>query len=500
MAIDRSVKAIFRADAEGLLLVLDNMSQSWGDSVRRMMKDPLSTIYAAENRTRLLLVSALLGTMIAAIDWWTEPYISLGFLYLFPIMIVGGFLSRKSLVVIALICAVLDFSNLPKNETPVHVVFSFAGFVGTGLFISELVRNRRIMARKHQGDLMKLRREAEEQLQTLVESSPAAIVTIDLNGKILLANEAAQQLLAPGCPPLPGQDISEYLPALHTAVRTQTSRALRTALQCRGQRSNGEAFLAGVWFSTYGTMSGSRLAAIVVDMSEDLRNREDLSLDHLLKSSRILMAAVAHEVRNICSAMLVVHKNLSSVDGLDHNEDFNALSTLIQSLEKVSALELRPSAEQNAAAVELTSVLDESRVLIDSAYRESEMEVDWSIPSSLPLVWADRYGLIQVFLNLAKNSQRAMRSSATKRLRISVAGEDPNVVIRFEDTGCGVSNPYELFRPFQKGADSTGLGLYMSRAIMRSFGGELVYEPRDRGCCFAIVLHAYCPAEEPLNA
>jgi signal transduction histidine kinase len=145
-------------------------------------------------------------------------------------------------------------------------------------------------------------------------------------------------------------------------------------------------------------------------LSEDLRNREDLSLDHLLKSSRILMAAVAHEVRNICSAMLVIHKNLTGIKELENNEDFNALSTLIQSLEKVSALELRPSAEQNAAAVDLTSVLDESRVLIDSAYRESEMEVEWRLPSELPLVWADRYGLIQVFLNLAKNSQRAMQS------------------------------------------------------------------------------------------
>src|SRR6267378_7686547 len=287
--------------------------------VGAIMKDPLSTIYAPANRTKLLVVAALQGTTIAAIDWWTEPYISLGFLYLFPIMIVGGFLSRKTLVVIALLCAALDFSNLPKNETP-------------------------------------------------VESSPAAIVTIDLSGKILLANEAAQQLLAPGARSLQAQAISAYLPALQTVVQTQASRVFRTALQCRGQRSNGEVFLAGIWFSTYTALSGPRLAAIVVDLSEDLRNREDLSLDHLLKSSRILMAAVAHEVRNLCSAMLVVHKNLSNVRELEDNEDFRALSTLIQSLEKVSALELRPPAAENAAAVDLTSVLDEFRVLIDSAY------------------------------------------------------------------------------------------------------------------------------------
>lgn len=466
------------------------------------MKDPLSIIYAPVNRTRLLVVAGLLFILIAAVDWRIEPYISLGFLYLFPIMIVGGFLSRTQIIAVALVCAVLDFTNYPKDETLIHLIFSSAGFVGTGLFISELIRNRRMVVRRHLdelGDQMKLRREAEEQLQILVESSPAAIVTIDLKGKILLANEAAQQLLGPGAHPLQGQDISAYLPALQTVVQTQASRVFRTALQCRGQRSNGEAFLAGIWFSTYSALSGPRLAAIVVDLSEDLRNREDLSLNHLLKSSRILMAAVAHEVRNICSAMLVVHKNLSTVNDLEHNEDFRALSTLIQSLEKVSALQLRPSPEQNASAVDLTSVLDESRVLIDSAYRESEMEVEWFVPSALPVVWADRHGLIQVFLNLAKNSQRAMESAKTKRLRVTVSEEDNNVVIRFEDTGSGIATPDNLFRPFQRGADSTGLGLYMSRAIMRSFGGELLYEPTARGCRFAIVLHS-SPVEETMNA
>ena len=80
------------------------------------MKDLLSIIYAPANRTKLLAVAGVMGTTIAAIDWWTEPYISLGFLYLFPIMIVGGFLSRKMIVVISLVCAVLDFSNVLRGS------------------------------------------------------------------------------------------------------------------------------------------------------------------------------------------------------------------------------------------------------------------------------------------------------------------------------------------------------------------------------------------------
>jgi two-component system, LuxR family, sensor kinase FixL len=467
------------------------------------MKDPLS-IYAPVNRTRLVVVAGLLISAIAVVDWATRPYISLGFLYLFPIMILGGFLSRTRILAVALVCAVLQeaFSNLPENEAVVRLLFSSAGFVGTGLFISELIRNRRI-AMTHVEELegqIKLREDAEEQLRSLVESSPAAIVTIDSGGSVLLANEAAQQLLAPEGKPLQGQEINSYLPALQTVLKTQPPRVFRTALQCTGQRSDGEVFLAGVWFSTYTTISGPRLAAIIVDLSEDLRNREDLSLDHLLKNTRILMGAVAHEIRNLCGAVLVVHKNLSRVKEIESNEDFRALGGLIQSLERVSALELGSTAAQNGEVVELRSVLDEFRILIETAYHESTIGVQWDIEESLPLVWADRYGLMQVFLNLSKNSQRAMTSTGKKQLRISAREEKGTVVIRFEDTGTGIASPENLFRPFLRGAESTGLGLYVSRAIMRSFGGELGYEPSSEGCCFAVSLPLRAATEEAVSA
>jgi C4-dicarboxylate-specific signal transduction histidine kinase len=144
--------------------------------------------------------------------------------------------------------------------------------------------------------------------------------------------------------------------------------------------------------------------------------------------------------------------------------------------------------------------LDEFRILIETAYHESKIGMQWDLEESLPLVWADRYGLIQVFLNLAKNSQRAMTSMGNKQLRISARDERGTVVIRFEDTGTGIAAPENLFRPFLHGAKSTGLGLYVSRAIMRSFGGELKYEPRSEGCCFAVVLPLRAATEEAVSA
>src|SRR5215831_6363493 len=170
------------------------------------------SVFQRANRGQLLAIAAVATAAIALTDWLTKPYISLGFLYLFPIIILGGVLSRAQIVGAGLICAVLQeaFSNLPENEAIFRLLLSSIGFIGTGLFVSELLKSRRAVL-KHVEDLeseVKLRRDAEDQLQLLIESNPAAIVTVDDSGRILLANKAAQQLLAPGGTSLQGEAIS----------------------------------------------------------------------------------------------------------------------------------------------------------------------------------------------------------------------------------------------------------------------------------------------------
>lgn len=456
------------------------------------VKMEFSSLYSHENRARFLSAAAILIVVIAVVDWSTKPFISIGFLYLFPILLVAGFLPRWQITLVALVCAVLQelFSELPSNEAITRLLMASAGFVGTGLFVSEIIRSRQ-MTMIHLVEVetqVALRKEIEEQLRALVESSPVAIVTIDSSGTVLLANDASQNLLMPGSTPLTGQSIGEFLPALLAAVQTQKSQQFRTELRCRGKRNNGEAFLAAVWFSTYTTVQGRRLAAIIVDLSEDLRDREDLSLDHLLKNTKILMSAIAHEIRNLSGAVLVVHKNLSRLPGLQNNEDFRALGTLIEGLGKLSSMELLPAIDQHSDAIELSSVLDELRVLLEPSYRDAGIEVIWRLQDNMPLVIGDRYGLAQVFLNLSLNSHRAMETTARKQLTISCSAEPDAVVIRFEDTGVGIPSAEGLFQPFRQGVDATGLGLYVSRAILRSFGADLLFEPRTEGCCFAVCL------------
>lgn len=450
------------------------------------------TLYSRTNRTALLVAAIILTIGIAAVDWSTSSFISIGFLYLFPMMLLSGLLSRWQIVLLALVFTGLQeaFGDLPFDTAIARIIFSWAGFAGTGLFLSELLRNRRIVMDhlREVEDQERQRREVEQQLQALVDSSPAAILTVGPDGGILLANDAAYELFASGEAGLRGQPILNLVPALHTALESRQSRPMRTATQCRAQRVNGETFLAGVWFSTYRAPSGNRLAAIVVDLSEELCSREDLSLDYLLRSARVLMSAVSHEVRNLASAAMVFHKNLSRVEALRNNEDFEAMGTLLHGLEKLSAMKLANPQERESHTIELAPVLDELRVLLETVCRNASIELDWDVEDTAQSVYADRYELIQAFLNLAKNSRRALEAAPEKRIRVSTAQNNGSVVIRFEDTGPGISDPQALFRAFQRDADATGLGLYVSRSLLKSFGGDLSFVPADAGCCFAITL------------
>jgi C4-dicarboxylate-specific signal transduction histidine kinase len=95
---------------------------------------------------------------------------------------------------------------------------------------------------------------------------------------------------------------------------------------------------------------------------------------------------------------------------------------------------------------------------------------------------------LQVFLNLAQNSLRAVTGTPVRELEVCVKVGEQRAVVMFRDSGPGVEAPERLFQPFQTGADGTGLGLYISRAIVRSYGGDLRFEPSARGCCFIVEL------------
>jgi PAS domain S-box-containing protein len=443
-------------------------------------------------RRQAFAASAITVAVIAVLDWKVKPNVSLGFLYVFPILVISLFATRGQIVAVATACGILREVLSPLSwdgDAAARLLMGLVAFLGAGLFVSELARNHRL-AVEHAAQLKRqidLREEIAEDLRVLVESSPAAIFTLDGEGRILLANEAAQRLLGLDNQPAAGEAIEPFLPALVSALE-RPRLLLRTNMECIGRRRSGDVFLAHVWFSTYQILSGTRLAAIVFDASEQLRDREVMGLGSVAAASRVLFGAVSHEVRNLAAAAAVAHVNLSRHAGLAEDQDFRALGALVSGLERIASSDLRLGSSRAVDSIDLRNVLDELRIVVDPACREDGIAVEWRLAPGLPLVMAEPHSLLQIFLNLAQNAQREMARSEERRLCIGAAPDADGVVVSFEDTGPGVRRPEILFRPFPEGGPATGLGLFVSRTIARSFAGDVRYEPRDRGSCFSVHL------------
>src|SRR5215831_2410070 len=460
--------------------------------------------YLAYSESHRPIVYAMSAGMIGLIAWadWVLPYSSIGYLYLIPVLLSAGVLNTFQIVVVAVFCGLLRETFDPIRWAPGvegRLAVTVAGFAMTGLFVVQLNQRRRLLLEHlaEREEQIRLRREAEMQVRILIETSPLAILTIDHNGNVVLANESARQLLGFDQESIQGENVEAYLPILYRMLRGHRSTAnLRTNVESKAQRRNGEIFLAHVWLSTYNTSQGPGLAAVVWDASENLRDREGAGLDSMMATSRVLVGAISHEIRNLASAAAVAYGSLGRYPDIPHDEQYHVLGSLIQGLEKIASTGLRAASSREAAVADLGTVLDEARIVIEPSLREADIALRWEVGEGLPLVQADHHSLLQVFVNLARNSRQALENAPAREVRITTSVENDVVLVRFRDSGPGVERPEELFRPFQTGAHSFGLGLYISRAILRSHGGGLRYDPEEGGSCFTVELW---PREESLE-
>src|SRR5215469_10567796 len=145
-----------------------------------------------QKTSRLLLAAALIA-VIAFVDWRVRVNIAFGFLYLFPILLLGTVASRWQIVAAAVMCTfladLLDPFPFTMNVALSDILI-FSSLVGSGLFSFEATRSRRL-ERQNLERLEKeiaARRQTEEQLEFLIESSPAAILTMSADFLILRAN------------------------------------------------------------------------------------------------------------------------------------------------------------------------------------------------------------------------------------------------------------------------------------------------------------------------
>jgi signal transduction histidine kinase len=129
------------------------------------------------------------------------------------------------------------------------------------------------------------------------------------------------------------------------------------------------------------------------------------------------------------------------------------------------------------------------------------LEFGVSVPDNLPPVYADTALIAQVIANIAGNSIK-FTERGTVRLRAGfIPGDEGRIIVSIEDTGIGIptedlGNIFELFYRVEGDKvyveEGAGLGLAISREIVRAHGGALWTEGLEGvGSVFHFTLPAY---------
>lgn len=231
-----------------------------------------------------------------------------------------------------------------------------------------------------------------------------------------------------------------------------------------------------------------RLAQHFNQMTKVLRERA--AEQGRFAAAGALLADVAHEVNNPLMAIgaLAESRLQDRTLGLELREEIDQILKQSRRAGKLLSGLLRfvrpPDARQSAVAVH--DVLHGALDLVAHQLVAFTVELELTLDAEIPWVIGDPARLEQVFVNLLSNALDAMRAHpGPRRLIVASVVRGGQVGVSVVDSGNGVPPEVveQVFRPFvsTKGKAGTGLGLYISRQIVREMAGELVLAPQAGG-------------------
>lgn len=323
------------------------------------------------------------------------------------------------------------------------------------------------------------------------------------DGQILYANPAARTLhrrMGHGVEPEQRRlgDLLGMDPGLIPAALRAPGQSFSG--QARGCGPAGEFLLA--YAAAPVRLGGGRSVGGVVlgrDLSAEERRRQEGLRQERLAALGQLAAGAAHEIRNPLTAVRgFLQLVASQVRSEPQAHYLQIVRQEMERIERITAdlLLLSRSWKVRLTPCDVGGVLDAVAELVRPRALERAIAVEVATAPDLPRVAADRERLEQVFLNLAGNAIEAVRGPGRVELsaRLDPAGF---VEVAVADDGPGIPAAAlpRLFEPFfTTKAGGTGLGLAVSEAIVRSFGGHIsVSSPEGAGAVFRVRLPAAVP-------
>jgi hypothetical protein len=337
------------------------------------------------------------------------------------------------------------------------------------------------------------------ELETIVETIPSGVVTLDASGTVLQANHAFAELMSlRASEPMAGQHIDQLIPAdlapdlAGLLRRSHRMGAASTEVEFHAHGRTLHLAITSARLELGRGQAGSVL--VVEDTTEVLRAQRQMAWKEVAQR-------VAHEIKNPLTPIALSAERIGR--HLDRPQTdspsiirkcseviLGCVGTLRTLVDQFSALAQFPAPQPRSC--DMNEVADQALNLF--AGRLEDITVQRDLEPDLPPVLADPEAIRRALANLIDNAAEAMQGSLLRVLTVSSAlAEDGTAVeVAVADTGHGLTDEIRerLFLPFYSTKHrGTGLGLSIAAKIAQEHGGSLRAESNSpKGARFLLRL------------
>jgi hypothetical protein len=361
------------------------------------------------------------------------------------------------------------------------------------------------------------------ELETMLETIPNGVATLDADRRIVLANRALSEMMDPGGQrPFLGLAMEEVFPPEVTEV---LDRLIKRSHRM-GSASGEIELTMPIRASNGGTMNLlATIALLEIPIASERVRRDHRGYVLVLENATELLRAqkqsawkevarrVAHEIKNPLTPISLsaeqIRRHIERLAGIfsagPHVPDVEPPSVaVIRRCSEVinsSVESMRSLVDQFAALAEfptarpkpadLNTIVDNSLALF--AGRLQSIKIVRKLAPDLPLVMADPEALKRAFGNLIDNAAEAMQQSLYRELLLSTSLLESGMVeLVIADSGSGLTDEMRerLFLPyFSTKQRGTGLGLAIAAKIIQEHQGTIRAEKNEpAGARFIIEL------------
>ncbi len=339
--------------------------------------------------------------------------------------------------------------------------------------------------------------------ESLINNIEETIVLFDKKYVVRFINRAGEELFGKSSKEIIGKKFKALFPeekAMLGFIKKTISE--ERSLSGRGMNINiGRMANVDFNLSPFFVQGENKGAVLLLREKVALVEREDYPFDSLI----YLLGTIAHEIKNPLGGIKGAAQLLrDKTKGEDITQYVNLIVKEADRLNSILQGYLTICKRPSFHSINVHEVLEKTLSIIEVPLKEKGIVLHKLYDPSLPKIMGDEAKLLQVFLNIIKNSLEAMNKGGSLSVRTMVSREYVKqkgkqkrwAVISVKDTGEGIpaEDMPKIFLPFYtKKKHGTGIGLALSKKIILDHGGFIKAESQLKK---GTTLNVYIPFAE----